>query len=162
VGPHETIYTLDRTHTTFPDFSDSFRARLYPFGRLTHRIGKAFYQGPWEFLGVALPQRHQKSRPAKELWGSSWKRCFERSGTRRGQESRIIIADREWVPRSALPAPCSEALIYPFRPKMAKVELRSWRRIFREGAQVGESATYFSRPTPATRFANGSMCQYRV
>jgi hypothetical protein len=99
-------------------------ARLYPFGRLTHRIGKAFYQGPWEFLGVALPQRHQKSRPAKELWGSSWKRCFERSGTRRGQESRIIIADREWVPRSALPAPCSEALIYPFRPKMAKVEGR--------------------------------------
>jgi hypothetical protein len=49
--------------------------------------------------------------------------CFERSGTR-GQESRItLMADREWVPRSALLAPCSEELIYPFRPEMAKVEL---------------------------------------
>jgi hypothetical protein len=31
------------------------------------------------------------------------------------------------------------------------------RRIFRGGVQVGESATYFSRPTPAAlRFANGA------
>jgi hypothetical protein len=44
------------------------------------------------------------------------------SAVARGAKSRIIMADREWVPRSPLLAQWSEELIYPFRPKMAKVE----------------------------------------
>ena len=49
-------------------------------------------------------------------------------------------------------------------PDLSDVCLYSpnWKRIFRGGVRIGESATYFSRPTPPIRaLANDSMYDLR-